>query len=125
MPQVPPPRVQLFHARAEEAGPLIARLRAAGYEPLQNPEPGSPSARKIAESGVVAVVIDLSRLPSQGRYVAAWLRHSKITRHLPLVFVGGEADKVEMIQRQIPDAVYVSPREIGAALRKAIQHPPR
>jgi hypothetical protein len=125
MPRVRRPRVRLFHWRAEEAGPLIAKLRAAGYEAIHNPETQSPSVRKIKESGVVAAVIDLSRLPSQGRYVAAWLRRSKVTRHLPLVFVGGEAKKVETMQRQIPDAVYVSLRGIGSALQKAIHHPPR
>jgi hypothetical protein len=118
------PRVRLFHWRGKEAGPLIAKLRAAGYEVVHNRETQSPSVREIKESGAVAVVIDLSRLPSHGRYVGAWLRGSKSTRHIPLVFVGGEAEKVAAIQKHMPDAAYTSLAGIAAALKKAIAHPP-
>ena len=118
------PRVRLFHWKAKEAEPLIAKLRAAGYEVVHNAETQSPSVREITESGAVAVVIDLSRLPSHGRYVGAWLRGSKSTRHIPLVFVGGEAEKVAAIQKHLPDAVYASLAGIGTALKNAIAHPP-
>ena len=115
----------LFHWKPEEAGLLIAALRRAGYEALYNPAPRQPKLRDIEESGAVAAVIDLSRLPSNGRYVAAWLRGSKRTRHLPLVFVGGTADKVELVRRQIPDATYSSLREVGSGVKKALRNPPQ
>ena len=119
------PRVRLFHWKVAEAKPLIARLRAAGYQAVHNAETQSPSVREIKESGAVAVVIDLSRLPSHGKYVGAWLRGSKSTRHIPLVFVGGEEEKVAAIQKQMPDAVYTTAAGIGAALKNAIAHPLR
>jgi len=118
------PRVRLYHWRAEEAGALIAKLRAAGYEVVHKPE-ARASTREIKESGAVAVVIDLSRMPSHGKYVGEWLRGSKSTRHIPLVFVGGEAEKVAAIKKQMPDAVYASVAGIGSALKKAIRNPPR
>lgn len=118
-------RVRLFHWRSKEAAALIVKLRAAGFEAVYNPETQSPSVREMKESGVVAVVIDLSRTPSHGKYVGAWVRGSKSTRHLPLVFVGGEAEKVAAIQKKIPDAVYSSVARVGAALKKAIARPPR
>jgi hypothetical protein len=96
----------LFHWKSKEAAPLIAKLQAAGYEVVQNTKAQSPSTREIKESGAVAVVIDLSRMPSHGKYVGAWLRGSKSTRHIPLVFVGGEADKVAAVKKDIPDAAY-------------------
>src|SRR5262245_22118943 len=117
-------KVWLFHGRPEEAGLLIAALTKAGFEALYSPRTKPPKLGDIGNSGVIAVVIDLSRLPSHGRYVAAWLRGSKRTRHLPLVFVGGAADKVKLIQEQIPDAVYTSTGRIGIALNKAIRNPP-
>jgi hypothetical protein len=118
------PRVRLFHWKAEEAGPLIAKLRAAGYEVVHNAETQSPSVREIKESGAVAVVIDLSRMPSHGKYVGAWLRGSKSTRQIPLVFVGGEAEKVAALKKHLPDAIYVSLVGVGGALKKAIRNPP-
>lgn len=116
-------RVRLFHWRSQEAAALIAKLRAAGFAVVHHAETQSPSVREIKESGVVAVVIDLSRLPSHGKYVGAWLRGSKSTRHIPLVFVGGDAEKVAAIKKQMPDAVYSSLAGVGAALKKAIANP--
>jgi hypothetical protein len=118
------PRVRLFHWKAEEAKPLIAKLRAAGYEVVHKPG-ARTSMRELKKSGAVAVVIDLSRMPSHGKYVGAWLRGSKSTRHIPLVFVGGETEEVAAIQKHLPDAVYASVAGIGAAVKKAIAHPPR
>jgi hypothetical protein len=119
------PRVRLFHWKAKEAGPLIAKLHAAGYEVVHRAETQSPSVREIKESGAVAVVIDLSRMPSHGRYVGAWLRGSKSTRQIPLVFVGGDAEKVAAIKKHLPDAGYASVAGIGGALKKAIANPLR
>jgi len=116
-------RVRLFHWKSKEAEALIGRLRAAGFEAVHNPETQSPSVRELKESGAVAVVIDLSRLPSHGKYVGAWVRGAKSTRHIPLVFVGGEAEKVAAIKKQMPDAVYSSIAGVGAALKKAIARP--
>jgi len=118
-------RVRLFHWKSKEAEVLVAKLRAAGFEAVHRAETQSPSVRELKESGAVAVVIDLSRLPSHGKYVGAWVRGAKSTRHIPLVFVGGEAEKVAAIKKQIPDAVYSSIAGVGAALKKAIAQPPR
>lgn len=118
-------KVWLFHWKPEEAGPLISTLRKVGYAVLYNPGAKPPRLRELEEAGVAAVVIDLSCLPSHGRYVAAWLRGSKRTRHLPLVFVGGDASKVHAIREQLPDAFYTSTKGVGGALKKALRNPPR
>jgi len=118
-------RVRVFHWKSKEAEVLVAKLRAAGFEAVHRAETQSPSVRELKESGAVAVVIDLSRLPSHGKYVGAWVRGAKSTRHIPPVFVGGEAEKVAAIRKQIPDAVYSSIAGVGAALKKAIAQPPR
>lgn len=70
------------------------------------------------------IVVDLSRLPSQGRDLALALRESKATRSIPVVFVGGEREKVERIQKLLPDATYASWRGIRGALKRASSHPP-
>ena len=118
-------RVRLFHWKPEESELLITKLRAAGYEVMYNAQTQSPSVREMKQSGAVAVVIDLSRLPSHGKYVGAWLRGSKSTRHLPLVFVGGEAVKVAAVRKHLPDAVYASLAGVAVALKKAIASPLR
>src|ERR1700691_4548140 len=68
-------RLRLFHWRAEEAKPLLTVLKAAGYS-VDYKEPVS-SYREVRLSPPDAIVIDLSRLPSHGREVAAFLRGSE------------------------------------------------
>ena len=53
-----------------------------------------------------AVVISLDRLPSHGRAVAEWLWQAKKRQSIPLVFVGGTAEKVETMRERFPAAVY-------------------
>ncbi len=115
--------VHLIHWQAEEAEERADRLRAAGYEATF--EPLSPSLLKtFKDHPPAALVIDLSRLPSQGRDVGLHLRKRKATRHIPLVFVEGKANKVARVRKLIPDAQYTTWSKIGGALRRAISNPP-
>jgi len=119
-------RVQLIHWNAAEARERVERLRAAGYDvayrELTGPDPDL--RRQLRENPPAAFVIDLGRLPSQGRDVGLGLRHTKATRHVPLVFVEGESEKVARIRQLLPDAVYASWSGIGGALKRAIARPP-
>jgi CheY-like chemotaxis protein len=68
-------------------------------------------------------VIDLSRLPAQGREIAIALRQSPATRLVPLVFCQGEPDKVEKTRALVPDAVYCEFSKLRGSLRKALATP--
>jgi hypothetical protein len=109
------PRLRLFHWKAEEAAPLIATLKAAGHSVEYQEK--FVSVRDARESLPQAFVVDLSRLPSHGREVAVFLRGHKATRHVPIVFVGGDPEKVESVRRVLPDATYTSPGRLIATLR--------
>ena len=100
------PRIRLFHWKAEEAASLTKALRAMRQSPPD------------------VIVIDLSRLPSHGREVATYLRGQKPTRHIPIVFVDGEPDKVEAIRKLLPDAVYASSAKMRSAVREALANRP-
>ncbi len=117
------PRVALVHWNASETAARVARLRAAGYEATAAPTDGRAAYEAIRREGPQAVVIDLDRLPSHGRDLAAYLRQSKATRHLPIVFAGGEPDKVAAIRRLLPDAAFASWRGIRRALDAALAGP--
>ncbi len=117
------PRVQLIHWKAAEAKGRAERLRAAGYAVTYaelNPE----GLRQLQRNPPAAVVIDLSRLPAQGRDVALTLRRAKPTRHVPLVLVDGDPKKVAGIRKLLPDATYTSWGRIRGALGRAIARPP-
>jgi CheY-like chemotaxis protein len=116
-------RVRLVHWNAEEAEERAAILRSAGYRVEWGPiDPGA--LRRLREKPPAAVVIDLGRIPSHGRDVGVALRTGKATRQVPLVFVGGEPEKVARVRKLLPDAVYTEWNGIASALRKAIAAPP-
>lgn len=112
------PRLRLFHWNAEEAAPLIELLRAAGYT-VDYDEKNEPALmRSLRETPLHAVVIDLTRMPSHGRYLASGIRQTKSTRRLPIVFVDGDPAKVELIRAALPDAIYTSRSRLAAALKR-------
>ena len=95
-------------------------VRQAGFEAEFEPDPnGAVVARAIKSSLPDAILIDLSRLPSQGREMAVWLRNQKKTREIPIVFFGGETEKVDRIKSVIPDAGYATETTVGRLLKKA------
>ena len=116
--------VRLVHWSESEAADRASLLRAAGFEADRTPLRSPADLRAMAESPPTAVVIDLSRAPSHGRDIALAIRTRKGTRHLPLVFVEGDPDKVARIEALLPDAVYASWRGIRAALRRAVADAP-
>jgi hypothetical protein len=118
------PRVRLFHWNGDEAAEFIASLQAAGHKVDYDEQVVPGMFREIRNSPPEAFVIFLARLPSHGREVATALRGFKATRNVPIVFVDGVSEKVEVIRKLLPDAVYTSRERLGPALRKALAHPP-
>jgi hypothetical protein len=116
-------RIRLIHWNAFEAAGRAEELRAAGYAVGSEPLDAS-ALRALRESPPAAVVIDLTRLPSQGRDVALTIRKYKATRHVPLVFAGGDAEKVAAIGKLLPDAVYTTWGRIRTAVEHAVTHAP-
>src|SRR5690242_18160267 len=112
------PRVRLFHWRAEEARTLVAALRAGGYAVEYPGDKANGSWRSLRENPPLAAIIDLTRLPSHGRYVAAEIRASKSMRSIPIVFVDGDPAKIERIRKDLPDAVYTSRTRLVSALKR-------
>jgi hypothetical protein len=116
--------VRMFHWNAIEAKKRLKELRGCGYDVLYDPL--SPAVLKDLKSDPpAAILIDLSRLPSQGRDVGIYIRHHKTTRNVPIVFVGGKREKVARVKRQLPDAVYTEWASVESALRRAITQPPK
>ena len=117
-------RVLLIHWNREEAENRAGILRKLGFNARVEVPEGPPFFKRLQADPPDAVVIDLSRLPSQGRDIGLAVRHYKTTRNLPLVFVGGDPVKLEKIRDLIPDMTASTWDEVGEALKRAIQNPP-
>jgi CheY-like chemotaxis protein len=118
-------RIILIHWNAAEAEERAGRLRRAGYEVNCHADQGMAALRTVREDPPDAFVVDLNRLPSQGRAVAVWLRQQKATRHTPIVFVEGDPEKTQRVRELLPDAVYTGWDHIDDAIRQAMQHVPQ
>ncbi len=118
-------RIQLIHWNRAEADERARRLEAMGYVVDLDVQNVLELLRALRRDPPAAVVIDLSRLPSQGRDVAVGMRAHAATRRVPIVFVAGEPAKVTAIRDRLPDAVYTTWEEIEHALAGVIAAPPQ
>jgi CheY-like chemotaxis protein len=115
--------IRLVHWNEADGLERQKQLEALGFQTVFDFGDSLFAARRIKASPPDAVVIDLSRIPSHGREVAHSVRATKATRHLPIVFVGGEPEKVEKTRQFIPDATFTTWGRIKTALAKAIAKP--
>lgn len=117
-------RIRLLHWKEEECAPRAAAIKALGYE-VDSARLVSSSMKEFRENPPAAIVIDLSRLPSHGREVGVYLRGSRSTRLIPLVFVEGAPEKVAMIKEALPDARYTTYPKLGPVLEDVLANPPK
>jgi len=113
------------HWNTEEAAERAARLARAGHKVAVLDAPQSPAGYKRAfATAPEAVLIDLARLPSHGRELGGWLRRTKATRALPLVFIAGDPEKTERTRALMPDAVFTDWAHVRGAITRALRAAP-
>ncbi len=117
------PSIRLICWKADRSAELAQELKTAGFVVDAGSIDG-PALQALRQEPPEAVVIDLSRLPAQGRDVGIMLRTTVRSRSTPLVFVGGDQTKVARTREILPDAVYSSRGDMAAAVRLAIAEPP-
>lgn len=117
-------RLVLIHWTPDEARARAKTLRAAGHTVVLAAPKGSPGVAPLLERPPAAFIVDLGRSPSLGRDTALYLRQCKATRQVPIVFAGGDAEKVARIRKLLPDAGFSSWRGIRGALQRALSKPP-
>jgi CheY-like chemotaxis protein len=117
-------RVQLIHWKESEGRARADDLRGLGHS-VQYEADGSAALALLRAEPVDVIVIDCTRLPSHGRAAAHALRQRQGTRFVPLVFLGGEEEKLAQLRSEVPDAVFAAWDGACKALEHALAHPPR
>ena len=116
------PTIRLISWKEDRADELAADLEATGFA-VDTGALDGPSLRALGQAPPDAVVIDLGRLPAQGRDVGVMLRTTARSRHTPLIFVDGAGDKIDRTRKILPDATYAPRGEMESAIRTAIANP--
>jgi hypothetical protein len=110
-------RVRLIHWKPDEASARVRDLRDRGLEVDFEPF-GMDTLKRIGEDPPGAVIVDLTRIPSQGRDIGVALRKRRSTRNISLIFAGGAEEKVGPVRALLPDAEFTSWENIGKALAR-------
>jgi len=113
-------RVRLIHWNGPEGRERKQQLAALGHEVVFDDLDSLAQRRALRANPPDAYLIDLSRLPSHGREVAMALRTYKATRHVPIVFVDGEPEKVQKVKAVLPDATFTTWGRVKTSLPKAV-----
>jgi len=117
------PSIRLICWKEDRTAELEAELEEAGFL-VGTAVFDTSTLRELANSPPAALVIDLGRLPAQGRDVGVALRTRAGTRRIPLVFVDGAEEKITRTREVLPDAVYTTRREMAESVARAIAIPP-
>jgi CheY-like chemotaxis protein len=117
-------RILVVHFDPLEAVRLAERVRREGFETQPFSERVVAGFRSIRANPPEAILIDLARMPSYGRYIGALLRENQATRTIPLVFLKGEPEKTRMVKTLLPGAVFTSLSRLQASVERAILRKP-
>ncbi len=116
--------IVLVHWNPKEAEARMIRLKDAGCRTRLVSEVSPGLLRKLTEIDPAAIIVDLSRRPSQGRELGVALRHRASTRKIPLIFAAGDEEKVAKIRQILSDAVFSPWEDIEIAIATAIAKAP-
>lgn len=115
-------RVVLVHWNTAEAEDRARELRRSDLDVVIHSDPRA-HPRAVAASSPDAVIIDLARIPSQGRELGAWLRRNASTRCTPIVFVEGDPEKTARVRTLLPDATFVPSSDLLETLMRDVPKP--
>ncbi len=111
-------RLFYVHWHKDEALETVRRLRAVGHKMDYHWSTGEEAWRLLKDAPPDALVVSLARLPSHGRAVAEVVNQSKRLRELPIIFVGGEPEKVAATRAKFPRAAFCPESELEKLLKK-------
>src|SRR5262245_37181705 len=106
-----------IHWNEAELKDRVKPLAAAGYQVTSHST--TETAAKIPEPYPEAFVISLDRLPSHGRAIAEWLWEAKKRQGIPIIFEGGQPEKVEATRSMFPRAIFCGTGEVIKTLKRA------
>jgi hypothetical protein len=117
------PAIRLVSWNQDLARERKRLLEKAGFTVDASPLPTSRLIGHFRDLSPAAILIDLDQRPSHGRAVGTFLRSSKSTCRMPIVFAGGPEEKVERIRHELPDALFTDWKNVERVLRSAMKNP--
>ena len=117
-------RILLVHWNKDEVQECAAKLAKLGHQVATLSNSKDSSQFKPKGPTPELIVIDLSRIPSQGREIAGYFRRQKKTRNVPILFLGGEEKHIASTRKLLPDAAFGEWRSIKSGIASTIRNAP-
>ncbi len=105
-----------IHFNEEELKEKIQPLKKAGYK--VNFHFSTETVANFKDDLPEVLVICLDRLPSHGTRYAEWMWEAKKRQHIPIVFCGGNSEKISVVKEKFPNAVFCSNEKLLTSLEK-------
>jgi CheY-like chemotaxis protein len=115
--------IRIIHWKSDEIREQIKRLQNAGHCVDSEIPAGQKLLKSLSQILPDVILIDLSRLPSQGRDLALYLRKNKATRMVPLVFINGKNEIQRDIKNYLPDVFFTDWRHLDSVLKQVVSSP--
>jgi hypothetical protein len=110
--------VRLIHWNRSESKRLSELIDQKKY--MVNNLPISPAELKEQDKLPSVFIIDLSRIPSQGRDFGIFIRKNLSTRNIPIIYLEGDLEKVAKTKEILPDAYYSNWKNVNTAISKSL-----
>lgn len=117
--------ILLVHWNEKEAQQHARTIKELGHKTRLLWDSEKPNLVAIRNSPPDLFLIDLARLPSQGREVAGYFRRVKSTRNVPILFVGDDSERMASARKLIPDATFCEWDKIETNIAKAMKSAPK
>jgi CheY-like chemotaxis protein len=114
-------RIVLVHWNESEAKLRARKLAQQGHSVTPLCDSDKESLLSVRNHPPELFVIDLSRLPLQGREIAGYFRRIQSTRQVPILFLDGKSERVESVRQLIPEAEFCTSDDIGNAIKHAVR----
>lgn len=109
-------RIFYVHWDCDEARSNAESLRADGHEVEIECRDGAAAWKALEARRPDVLVVSLERLPSHGRRTAAAVHERSALHGLPVIFVGGDPEKLEVARREFPEARFLASGRLRRAL---------
>jgi DNA-binding response OmpR family regulator len=104
----------------EESRPWVSALRQMGFSVPWVEEPKGDVHRRVTGVQPDVLVVDLTRLPEQGRGMVQTLAAEGALKDVPVVLVSQRDDDSEALKSMIQDLTVTTPTEMLSAVKSVL-----
>lgn len=109
-------KVFYLHWNQKEAKAQAAKVKKAGDEVLCHWS--TEDHIKLGDFAPDVFVISLDPLPSHDHHVAELFWETKKRQVIPIIFAGGKREKIDVVKKRFPKAIYCESEEVVTALSR-------